>query len=82
MQAQEIEAHLAELGQELQNLHVPQPIRILLVGGAFMLTQLHNRSTTNDVSNSLMNQQPRLSIASSKHDYDRSQVTMRFQMLG
>ena len=49
MEAQEIEAHLAELGQELQNLHVPQPIHILLVGGAFMLTQLHNRSTTNDV---------------------------------
>ena len=49
MQAQEIEAHLAELGQELQNLNVPQPVRILLVGGAFMLTQLHNRSTTNDV---------------------------------
>ncbi len=49
MQVQEIEAHLAELGQELQNLHVQSPIRILLVGGAFMLTQLHNRSTTNDV---------------------------------
>ena len=49
MQAQEIEAHLAELGQELQSLGVQQPVRILLVGGAFMLTQLHNRSTTNDV---------------------------------
>ncbi len=48
MQAQEIEVHLAELGQELQNLGVQQPVRILLVGGVFMLTQLHNRSTTND----------------------------------
>jgi hypothetical protein len=49
MQAQEIERYLAELGQELQNLGVRYPIRILLVGGAFMLTQIHNRSTTNDV---------------------------------
>jgi hypothetical protein len=49
MQAQEIERYLAELGQELQNLGVQYPIRILLVGGAFMLTQIHNRSTTNDV---------------------------------
>ena len=39
MQAQEIETHLAELGQELQNLNVQQPIRILLVGGAYTLTQ-------------------------------------------
>ncbi len=49
MQVQEIEAHLAELGQELQILKVQQPVRVLLVGGAFMLTQLHNRSTTNDI---------------------------------
>ena len=49
MQAQDIEAHLADLGQELQNLGVEEPVRILMVGGAFMLTQLHNRSTTQDV---------------------------------
>lgn len=49
MQAQEIESYSAELGQELQNLGVQYPIRILLVGGAFMLTQIHNRSSTNDI---------------------------------
>jgi len=49
MHAQEIENYLAELGQELQNLGVQHPIRILLVGGAFMLTQIHNRPSTNDV---------------------------------
>lgn len=49
MQAQEIEAHLADLGQELQELGVEHPIRILMIGGAFMLTQLHNRPTTQDV---------------------------------
>lgn len=49
MQAQEIENHLAELGQELQAQSVQQPVRILLIGGAFMLTQIHNRATTNDI---------------------------------
>ena len=49
MQADEIEMYLAELGQELQNQGMQRPIRVLLVGGAFMLTQLHSRATTNDV---------------------------------
>lgn len=49
MNAQEIEAYLAELGQELQNAGITQPIRLLMVGGAYMLTQIGNRSSTNDV---------------------------------
>src|SRR5512144_871068 len=46
---QEIEDALAALGQELQRLGVQQPIRILVVGGAYMLTQLHNRLATKDI---------------------------------
>jgi len=49
MDAPEIEACLADLGQELQAVGVGQLIRILVVGGAYMLTQLHNRSSTGDV---------------------------------
>lgn len=49
MQALDIESSLAELGQELQNLGVQQAIRILMVGGAFMLTQIHNRTLTDDI---------------------------------
>jgi hypothetical protein len=49
MHAQDIENYLAELGQELLNLGLQHPIRILLVGGAFMLTQIQNRASTNDV---------------------------------
>lgn len=49
MQAQDIETNLADLGQQLQKQGVQQPMRILMVGGAFMLTQFHNRPTTNDV---------------------------------
>ena len=49
MQAKDIERSLAALGHELQNLGVQKPIRLLLVGGAFMLTQIGNRASTNDV---------------------------------
>lgn len=49
MQAQDIETYLADLGQELVEMRLSQPVRILLIGGAFMLTQLNSRRTTNDV---------------------------------
>ncbi|MBV9689273.1 MAG: hypothetical protein JO202_06135 [Ktedonobacteraceae bacterium] len=49
MHAQDIEMYLADLGQELRNQGIRQPVRILMIGGAFMLTQIHNRPTTNDV---------------------------------
>ena len=49
MHAQDIETYLADLGQALQQLRVQRPVRVLMVGGAFMLTQMHNRPTTNDV---------------------------------
>jgi hypothetical protein len=49
MQAQEIETYLVKLDQELANERVQHSIRMLLVGGAFMLTQIHNRSATDDI---------------------------------
>jgi hypothetical protein len=49
MQAQEITQYLAELGQELQQRGMQQPIRLLVVGGAFMLLQLHQRPATQDI---------------------------------
>lgn len=49
MQAEDIETYLADLGQELQRMGQQQPVRLLLVGGAFMLTQFHNRASTKDV---------------------------------
>src|SRR5436190_20397817 len=49
MQAQDIEMHLADLGQELHNMGISSPVRILMVGGAFMLTQMHSMRMTNDV---------------------------------
>ena len=49
MQAKDIEVYLADLGQELYHMGVSSPVRILMVGGAFMLTQMHSMHTTNDV---------------------------------
>ena len=49
MEAKDIEVYLEDLGQELYNMGVSSPIRILMVGGAFMLTQMHSMRMTNDV---------------------------------
>ncbi len=49
MDSKQIEQYLAMLGEELQKLGVKQPIRLLLIGGAFMLTQIHSRRSTNDI---------------------------------
>lgn len=49
LNARDIEAYLAELGQELQHAGVAQPVRLLMVGGAYMLTQIGNRPSTKDV---------------------------------
>jgi len=49
MDAPKIEARLADFGQELEAAGKVQPVRILVVGGAYMLTQLHNRSSTRDM---------------------------------
>lgn len=49
MRAREIETYLAELGQELQGLEIEQPIRILVIGGAFMLLQVKSRRATDDI---------------------------------
>ncbi len=49
MSARDIEAYLAELGQELQSTGVAQPVRLLMVGGAYMLTQIGNRPSTKDI---------------------------------
>jgi response regulator RpfG family c-di-GMP phosphodiesterase len=49
MQEQEIITFLSLMGDELQDAGITQPIRILLIGGAYMLTQIHNRATTQDI---------------------------------
>ena len=47
--ARDIEDYLAELGQELRYAGITQPVRLLMVGGAYMLTQIGNRPSTRDI---------------------------------
>lgn len=49
MQEQEIVECLRRLGEELEKLGIQQPIRILMIGGAYMITQIGNRKLTRDV---------------------------------
>ena len=36
MEAEDIERYLAELGAELKNRGLKKPVRVLLIGGAYM----------------------------------------------
>lgn len=49
MRAEEIEIYLAELGSELQTRGVTKPLRVLLIGGAYMLLVAHSPRPTDDV---------------------------------
>ena len=49
MQAQEIEHYLAELGAALQDQGIVKPVRLLLIGGAYMMLLANAPRTTDDV---------------------------------
>ena len=49
MQARDIEWHLTQLGQELTDRGVQKPIRVLLIGGAYMLLLAKMQRSTDDV---------------------------------
>lgn len=49
MVKEEIIECLKRLGEELEALGVQNPIRILMIGGAYMVTQIGNRELTTDV---------------------------------
>jgi len=50
MQRQDIEYNLTLLGEELQEMGLQKPIRLLLIGGAYMITQkIGERKTTGDI---------------------------------
>ena len=49
MQGQEIEHFLQELGDELEQKGLHDPVKIMMVGGAYMLLQVHNRKFTEDI---------------------------------
>jgi len=49
MQARDIEWHLTQLGQELTDRGVQKPIRVLMIGGAYMLLLAKMQRSTDDI---------------------------------
>lgn len=49
MQEQEIIHYLRLLGEELEALQLKRPVRLLMIGGAYMITQLGSRAFTEDI---------------------------------
>ncbi len=49
MEAEDIERYLAELGTELKNRGLKKPVRILLIGGAYMLLFANAPRSTKDI---------------------------------
>jgi hypothetical protein len=49
MEAEDIERYLAELGTELKNRGLKKPVRILLIGGAYMLLLANAPHFTKDI---------------------------------
>lgn len=50
MNARDVETYLADVGQELGRAGLPpHGLRILMIGGAYMLTQVGNRPATEDI---------------------------------
>ncbi len=49
MDKEQIIRNLKLLGEELEALQLTQPIRLLMIGGGYMLTQIGNRPYTEDV---------------------------------
>lgn len=49
MEAEDIERYLAELGAELKNRGLKKPLRVLLIGGAYMLLLAKATRSTKDI---------------------------------
>lgn len=49
MEAENMEHYLAELGAELKNRGLKKPVRILLIGGAYMLLLANATRSTKDI---------------------------------
>jgi hypothetical protein len=49
MQTQEIEHYLAELGAALESKGITKPVRMLLIGGAYMMLLANAPRTTDDI---------------------------------
>jgi len=54
MESKDVEQYLQDLGDELEAREFKEPVRILIVGGVYMLLMVKNRKSTEDVDVVLM----------------------------
>lgn len=54
MQEQDIVNLLTQVGFDLEEYGFQEPVRLLLIGGAYMITQLHSRTATGDIDVALL----------------------------
>lgn len=54
MESQDIERYFQDLGDELETRGFQEPVRIMIVGGVYMLLMVKNRKSTEDVDVVLM----------------------------
>jgi hypothetical protein len=54
MEDEQVEMYLRELGDELERRDFKEPVRVMIVGGVYMLLMVKNRKSTEDVDVVLM----------------------------
>jgi hypothetical protein len=54
IQEADIVAFLTQVGTDLEEFGFQEPVRLLLIGGAFMITQLRSRTATGDIDVALL----------------------------
>ncbi len=91
MEADDIERYLAELGAELKNRGIKKPVRLLLIGGAYMLLLANAPRSTKDIDIFWLDEdglqqvytplRESVQIIKQKHDLDADWFNYLAQML-
>ena len=91
MEAEDIERYLAELGAELKNRGLKKPIRVLLIGGAYMLLLANATRSTKDIDIFWLDEdgfqrayaplRESIQVIKQKHDLDADWLNYLAQML-
>src|SRR5712672_451489 len=91
MEAGDIERYLAELGSELKNRGLKKPVRVLLIGGAYMLLFANAPRSTKDIDIFWLDQdrlqrayaplRESVQIIKQRHDLDADWLNYLAQML-
>jgi hypothetical protein len=91
MEAENIERYLAELGEELKNRGLKKPVRILLIGGAYMVLLAKATRSTKDIDIFWLDEdglqrayaplRESVQVIKQKHDLDANWLNYLAQML-